>query len=79
MNLMNIKDDIIAKVFNGSEKFNGSLDMQSVSKVDPIALMLQTGYLSLRRREESEEYSKLFLAVPNREVGMKIMKDYADY
>ncbi|MDR1081357.1 MAG: AAA family ATPase [Deltaproteobacteria bacterium] len=78
LNQMNIKNDIFNKVFDGNVKFSGSLDIQDVGDVDPLALMLQTGYLTLRRRQEYDEYSKLYLTVPNREVGMTIMKNYVD-
>jgi hypothetical protein len=75
---LNIRDDIFYKVFNGNEKFTGSVDIQDADNIDPIALMLQTGYLTLRKRDESDDNSKLYLTVPNREVGMSIMKNYVD-
>ncbi|MDR1081355.1 MAG: hypothetical protein LBQ79_10445 [Deltaproteobacteria bacterium] len=75
---MNIKNYILTKVFNGSVKFRGSLDIQDDGDVDPLALMLHTGYLTLRKRQESDENSKLYLTVPNREVCTAIMKNYTD-
>ncbi|MDR1035125.1 MAG: AAA family ATPase [Deltaproteobacteria bacterium] len=78
LNVMNIKDNIFTQVFNGSEKFSGSLEIQDVGKINPLALMLQTGYVTLRKRQKSDESSKLYLTVPNREVGMTIMNNYAD-
>ncbi|MDR1314906.1 MAG: ATP-binding protein [Deltaproteobacteria bacterium] len=72
----NITDDIFSKVFNGSERFTGSVDIQDSGNIDPIPLMLQTGYLTLRKRDKTEDNNKLYLTVPNREVGMSIMKNY---
>jgi uncharacterized protein YehS (DUF1456 family) len=74
----NIRDDIFSKVFNGKERFFGSVDIQDAGNIDPIALMLQTGYLTVRKRDELDDNSKLYLTVPNREVGMSIMKNYVD-
>ncbi|MDR1313533.1 MAG: ATP-binding protein [Deltaproteobacteria bacterium] len=75
---LNIRDDIFSKAFAGNEKFSGSVDIQDAGDIDPIALMLQTGYLTLSKRKKSDEFSKLYLTVPNREVGMSIMKNYVD-
>ncbi|MDR1313805.1 MAG: AAA family ATPase [Deltaproteobacteria bacterium] len=78
INQMNIKDDFFAKVCNGSQEFSGSMDIQDAGDADPVAMMLQSGYLTLRKRQKSDEKSKLYLAVPNKEVGMSIMKIYID-
>ncbi|MDR1312569.1 MAG: AAA family ATPase [Deltaproteobacteria bacterium] len=79
LNQMNIKDDILSKVFKGNIEFKGSVDIQDAGNADPVSIMLQTGYLTLRKRKESDKTFKLFLAVPNKEVGMSIMKNYVEF
>jgi hypothetical protein len=78
LNQMNITDDIFSEVFNGEAEFNGSLDIQDTGNIDPVAVMLQTGYLTVRKQQETEQFSELYLAVPNKEVGMTIMRNYVD-
>ncbi|MDR1313047.1 MAG: ATP-binding protein [Deltaproteobacteria bacterium] len=75
---LNIRDNIFTKVFNGVDNFKGSVDIQDAGNIDPIPLMLQTGYLTVRKHDEFNDNSKLYLTVPNREVGMSIMKNYVD-
>jgi hypothetical protein len=75
---MNIENDIFKKVFNGKPTFNGSVDIQDAAKVDPIALMLQSGYLTVRKQQITDGISRLYLTVPNKEVGMTIMNNYVD-
>ncbi|MDR1079773.1 MAG: ATP-binding protein [Deltaproteobacteria bacterium] len=75
---LNMRDNIFTKIFNGVENFKGSVDIQDAGNIDPIPLMLQTGYLTIRKHDESDDDSKLYLTVPNREVGMSIMKNYVD-
>jgi hypothetical protein len=75
---MNIKYDIFSSVFKGETEFNGNLDIQDAGNADPIALMRQTGYLTVRKRKESDKESELYLAVPNNEVGRTIMRNCVD-
>jgi hypothetical protein len=78
LNQMNIRDDAFSAVFNGEPEFNGSVEIQDVGNTDPVALMLQTGYLTVRKRYVTDQFSELYLAMPNKEVGMTIMKNYLD-
>jgi hypothetical protein len=78
LNQLNVKDDIFFKVFKGEPKFIGRVDVQDAGKADPVALMLQTGYLTVRKRDVSDESPELYLAVPNKEVGMAIARDYIE-
>jgi hypothetical protein len=78
LNEMNIKDNIFQKVFQGKSTFKGSVDVQDAGNADSIAIMLQSGYLTVRSQKISSEVSILYLTVPNKEVGMAIMKNYVD-
>ncbi|MDR1036844.1 MAG: AAA family ATPase [Deltaproteobacteria bacterium] len=73
---MNIKDNIFSTVFQGKPTFSGSLAVQDAGNADPISVMLQTGYLTVRSQKISKEISRLYLTVPNKEVGMTIMNNY---
>jgi hypothetical protein len=75
---MNIKEDIFNSVFRGKSRFSGSISIQDAAKIDPVALMLQTGYLTVRSQHVLSTVSKLYLTVPNREVGMTIMEEYVN-
>ncbi|MDR1035537.1 MAG: ATP-binding protein [Deltaproteobacteria bacterium] len=75
---MNISDDIFSKVFKGKSQFSGSVDVQDAGKTDPIALMLQAGYLTVRERPVSKKLSTLYLAVPNNEVSMTIVRKFIE-
>ncbi|MDR1037730.1 MAG: ATP-binding protein [Deltaproteobacteria bacterium] len=77
LNQMNIKDDVFSTVFKGVPEFSGSVDIQDAGNADPVAVMLQAGYLTVRKRKRFKQ-SELYLAVPNKEVGMTIMKNYID-
>jgi hypothetical protein len=59
-------------------EFYGRLDVQDADNADTVALMLQTGYLAVRMRQVSDESPKLYLTVPNKEVGNAIARDYID-
>ncbi|MDR1037459.1 MAG: ATP-binding protein [Deltaproteobacteria bacterium] len=78
LNQMNISDDIFTKVFKGKSQFSGSVDVQDAGKTDPIALMLQAGYLTVRKRPVSGKLSSLCLAVPNKEVSMTIVRNFIE-
>ncbi|MDR1314366.1 MAG: ATP-binding protein [Deltaproteobacteria bacterium] len=78
LNQMNINNDIFSEVFKEEAEFSGSVDIQDVHNIDPVSLMLQTGYLTVRERKDTESFSELYLTVPNKEVGMTIMRNYVD-
>ncbi|MDR1312470.1 MAG: hypothetical protein LBQ12_01960 [Deltaproteobacteria bacterium] len=69
---------LFSKISMGSQNFGGSLGDQDVGNADPVALMLQAGYLAVRKRNVTDQLSELFVAVPNKEVGMTIMKNYIE-
>ncbi|MDR1312502.1 MAG: ATP-binding protein [Deltaproteobacteria bacterium] len=73
-----LKDDIFDSVFKGKTRFSGSISIQDAGKIDPVALMLQTGYLTVRSQRITSTASKLYLVVPNREVGMTVMEEYVN-
>jgi hypothetical protein len=76
INKMNLKEDIFHSVFKRKARFSGSISIQDVGKIDPIALMLLTGYLTVRSQKITNTASKLVLTIPNREVGMTVMEEY---
>jgi hypothetical protein len=78
INQINSKEDIFDSVFKGKTRFSGSISIQDAGKIDPVALMLQTGYLTVRRQQDSGTESKLCLSVPNREVEMTVMEEYVN-
>jgi hypothetical protein len=78
LNQINIRDDIFSKVFKGKPQFKGSVDIQDAGNADPVALMLQTGYLTVRKSQVSDKVSQLFLAVPNKEVGMTVVRNFVE-
>jgi hypothetical protein len=78
LNQMNIRDDIFSKVFKGEPAFSGSVDVQDAGNADPVALMLQAGYLTVHKRHVSDGSSELYLAVPNNEVSMTIVRNYVE-
>ncbi|MDR1081260.1 MAG: ATP-binding protein [Deltaproteobacteria bacterium] len=78
LNQMNIRDDIFSKVFKGQPQFNGNVDIQDAGNADPVALMLQAGYLTVRKKQVSDKVSQLYLAVPNKEVSMAIVKNFVE-
>jgi hypothetical protein len=75
---INIRDDVFSKVFKEEQDFNGSVDVQDAGNSDPVALMLQAGYLTVRKRQVSEKISELYLAVPNKEVSMAIVRNFVE-
>jgi uncharacterized protein YehS (DUF1456 family) len=77
LNQMNITNDVFSTVFKGVPEFSGSVDIQDVGNADPVPVMLQAGYLTVRKRQRPK-HSELYLAVPNKEVSMTIMKNYID-
>jgi hypothetical protein len=78
LNQMNIRDDIFSKVFKGQPQFSGNVDIQDAGNADPVALMLQAGYLTVRKRQVSDEVSQLYLAVPNKEVSVAIIRNFVE-
>ncbi|MDR1312814.1 MAG: ATP-binding protein [Deltaproteobacteria bacterium] len=76
LNQMNVRDDIFSKVFKGEIQFSGSGDIQDAGNAEPVALMLQAGYLTVRKRQVSDKVSQLYLAVPNKEVSMAIVSNF---
>ncbi|MDR1312343.1 MAG: PD-(D/E)XK nuclease domain-containing protein [Deltaproteobacteria bacterium] len=75
---MKVSNDIFTKVFKEEEDFNGSVDIQDAGNADPVALMLQAGYLTVRKRQVSDNVSELYLAVPNKEVSMNILLNFVE-
>jgi hypothetical protein len=78
LNQINVRDDVLSKVFKEEEDFNGSVDIQDAGNADPVALMLQAGYLTVHKRKVSDELSELYLAVPNKEVSMAIVRNFVE-
>jgi hypothetical protein len=78
LNQMNVRDDIFSKVFKEEEDFNGSVDIQEAGDAEPVALMLQAGYLAVRKRQESDKSFELYLAVQNKEVSMAIVRNFVE-
>jgi hypothetical protein len=78
LNQMNVRDDIFSKVFKGKPQFSGSVDIQDAGNADPVALMLQAGYLTVRKIQVSDNMSALYLAVPNKEVSMTIVRNFVE-
>jgi hypothetical protein len=78
LNQINVRDDVFSKVFKDEEDFNGSVDIQDAGNADPVALMLQAGYLTVRKRQVLDELSELYLAVPNKEVSMAIVRNFVE-
>jgi hypothetical protein len=78
LNQMNVRDDIFSKVFKGKPQFSGSVDIQDAGNADPVALMLQAGYLTVRKSQVSDKMSQLYLAVPNKEVSITIVRNFVE-
>jgi hypothetical protein len=78
LNEINVRDDVFSKVFKDEEDFNGIVDVQDAGNADPVALMLQAGYLTVRKRLVSDESSELYLSVPNKEVSMAIVRNFVE-
>ncbi|MDR1314055.1 MAG: ATP-binding protein [Deltaproteobacteria bacterium] len=78
INTINLKEDTFHSVFQGKTRFSGSISIQDAGKIDPAALMLQTGYLTVRSQRITSATSRLYLTVPNREVGMTVMEEYVN-
>ncbi|MDR1314731.1 MAG: AAA family ATPase [Deltaproteobacteria bacterium] len=73
-----INEKIFASLFKGKTRFSGSMPIQDAGKINPVALMLQTGYLSVRSQRIFSNLTKLYLTIPNREVGTTVMEDYVN-
>jgi hypothetical protein len=58
--------------------FSGQIDIQDGGNADPIAMLLQAGYLTVRTKHISDDISRIILTIPNHEFSLTIMNNYVD-
>jgi hypothetical protein len=78
LNQINVTNDVLSAALKGESKFKGNVDVQDADNADPATLMLQTGYLTVRKRQVPDQSPELYLDVPNKEVGMSIVQYYVE-
>jgi hypothetical protein len=76
---LQLKDDTFFELFAKNVSYKGTISLADIGTLTPLASLLQTGYLTIRKplgHEDGQKKNIYDLVIPNKEVRMSYAEDY---